>query len=248
MATDTKPKDWKQESSILKAVPPAHLSRKRKPKFIIATKERLGIVNDHLPDLSKTEKDKAAVGIEAAVRAFQYAANIDGRPFPANIRAQMKTLEKTASDLLQKLRDCDDLSWEVITRKADKTPPPPTKPRREKGKSKLLVDLGVSLDIGPMDPPDRLIEQLEQYVGLFSKVAKNAETLGNARRKTAFPTLVSNLMSVWETATDKDCTGNPAFTGFVEAVAKTEPVRKLIPPVGDQRRKIQRAINKKLSS
>jgi hypothetical protein len=244
MPTKTNPKKWARESRIIEDVPPAHLSPNRRPKFIITKKERLGIVDKHFPNLSKTEKAKAAEGIEAAVRKFLLAANIDDRPLPANIRARMKSLEKTASDLLQELKDCDDLSWEVITRKADITPPPSPKPRKEKGKSKLSNDLYVPLEIGPMDPPDRLIEQLEQYLVMFSGIAKNAGTMANNRKHTAFSTLVGELNSIWNTAMGLSGKGNPDFTDFVETVAKTDPVFEIARPVGDQRRKIQRAIIK----
>lgn len=242
MVTETKPKGWQQESNMLKTVPPAHLSRKRKPKFIIAKKDRLGIIREHLPTLSRADREKAAEGIEGAVREFLYAANIDGRPLPANIRARMRTLEKTAKGLLRGLRDCDDLSWEVITRKADITAAPLPKPRERKGKSKLSDDLYTPLEIGPMDPPDRLIEQLDQYTALFSQVAKNAAALGNKRKNTAFPILINKLNSVWLTATGQSGKGDPAFTGFAINVAALKPVNDIAPPVGDQRRKIQRAI------
>ena len=244
MPTKTKPKKWKQESRILEAVPPAHLSRKRRPKFVITKKKRLSIVNDHFPNLSKNEKEKAAEGIEAAVRKFLIAANIDGRPLPANVRARMKNLEKTTKVLLGELRNCDDLSWEVITQKADTTPPPSPKPRKRKGKRKLSDDLYTPLEIGPLDTPDRIADQLQQYVALFSEAAKNTGALNNRRKRTAFPTLVSELMSVWNAAPGQGGRGDPAFVDFVEAVAKTKPVSKIVPPVGDQRRKIQRAIIK----
>lgn len=243
MVTKTKPKDWEQESIILKAVPPAHLSRKRKPKFIITKKDRLSIIRKHLPNLSKADREKTAEGIEAAVREFLYAANIDGRPLPANIRARMGTLEKTAKGLLRELRDCDDLSWEVITRKADITSAPSPKSRKGKGKSKLSDDLYTPLPIEPMDPPDRLIEQLDQYTALFSQVSKNAAALGNKRKNTAFPILINKLNSVWIGATGKSGKSVPAFTNFVVAIANLKPVRDISPPVGDQRRKIQRTIN-----
>jgi hypothetical protein len=243
MVTKTKPKGWKQESSILKAVPPAHLPRSRRPNYIVTKKVRLELVKAHIPKLSKAKRDEVVEGIEGAVRKFLFAANIDGRPLPANIRARMESLEKTAKGLLQELRDCDDLSWEVITRKADTTPPPPSpKPRKDKGKRKLSDDLHVPLEIGPMDPPDRIVEQLEQYALLFSKVAKNAGNLGDKRKRTAFPTLIHELNSVWNTATGQSGKGNSKFTDFAVAVANTKSVRAIIPPVADQRRKIQRAI------
>jgi hypothetical protein len=244
MATKTKPKKWAKESRIIEDVPPAHLSPNRRQKFVITKKKRLSIVENHFTNLSKPEKAKAAEGIEAAVRKFLIADNIDGRPLPANIRARMRTLEKAASDLLQELRDCDGLSWEVITRKVDITPPPSPKPRKGKGKSKLSDDLYTPLEIEPMDPPDRLIEQLEQYLALFSGIAKKAGTLKNNRKKTALPTLVRELKSVWKVATGKDGKGNSAFTDFVEAVTETDQVCKAVPSAGLQRLRLQRIINK----
>jgi hypothetical protein len=246
MPTKTKLKKWKQEESrMLAAVPPAHLQPDRRPAYILPEEERLSIVSDHLPKLSKTEKDKAVEGIEGAVRKFLIAGNIDDRPLPAHVRVQMERLEEAASNLLGELLDCDSLSWDVITQKAAATPPPPPPPPPPKSKSKVraLADaMYVPLQVEPMDPPDRIIEQLRQYVPLFSTIAKSAGAMSNSRKKGAFLALVGELMSVWSAATSQDCKGNSAFTDFVEAVAKTDPVRTVSPLTEYPRLKIQRVI------
>jgi hypothetical protein len=244
MPTLTNPKDWKQESRMLEAVPPAHLPRNRRPAFIIPKNKRFSIVRDYLPNLSKTDKDKASEGIEAAVRKFLIAANLDGRPLPANVRVRMENLGKAATILLQELQDCDDLTREVITQKADATPPPSPKPKPRSGKRNLSDDLHTDLELDPMDPPDRIVDQLGQYAVMFAKLAKNAGTQPNSRKKTAFPTLVRELLSVWNTALGQSSKDKLAFTALVQAVTETGAVRNISPLAGDQRRKIQREINK----
>ncbi len=205
MVTPTEPKPWKQEIGILAEVPPAHLPRNRRPGFVTTKKVRLQIVRKHLPDISKADKEKVVEGLEMAVRKFLIAANIDGRPLPANIRVRMEVLEKTAQEMLHKLQDCDDLSWEVIKQKAAATPPPSPKPMEGKGKSKLTDALFTPIEIESMDPPDRIIEQLEQYATMFSKLTKSAGAMSNNRRATALPVFFIELKLVWKNATGNDC-------------------------------------------
>jgi hypothetical protein len=244
MGTDTKPIGWKQESNILLAVPPAHLSRKWGLKYIVTKKERLKLVNAHIFGLPKLKKDAAVDGIEAAVRKFLFADNFDDRPLPAHIRERMKKLDKAASTLLRQLEDCDDLTWEVITKKADVTQRLPPEPLERKGKSELSNALYTPIEIEPMDPPDRLIDQLGQYATMFSKLAKSAGAMSNRRSKTALSDLIGELKLVWKNAKGTDGKGDPLFTDFVEAVANLQVVRDIIPPAGLQRLKLQRIINK----
>ena len=74
---------------------------------------------------------------------------------------------------------------------------------------------------------------------------RSAGTLTNSRKKTALPTLIRELKSVWKVATGKDSKGDSAFTNFVEAVTETEQVSKVAPSVGLQRLKLRRIINNK---
>jgi hypothetical protein len=240
MPTKTKPKQWKQGSVAIKAVPPADYVHRGMLEYIVPKNERRAIVNKHCPNLSGPQKEKVAEGIEAAVRKFPYAVNIDNRPLPANVGAQMVILEKLARGLLQELQGCDDLTAEVIERKADKTPPLPPSPKTTKGP--LLDAISTPLPVGPMDPPDRLISQLQQYADLFSDVTKNANAMGSRRKRVAFPALVNELHAAWRAETGRSGKGDPLFTDFVEAVAQIELVRKICPPTAHQRLKIQRAL------
>ena len=243
MPTKTKSQKWEQLSPLLVnplllVAPPPNVQWNS--GFIISDVERLAIVKKYFPKLSKTKKNKAADGIEIAVREFLLANNFDKRPQMSSVRVQMKDLETAASVLLNQLRECDDFSRQAITMKAASTPPPSPeqKPRTEDNvPSALILDR-----IEPMDPPDRLIDQLQQYTELFGKLAKAAAAKKTNRKKTAFPTLVRELLSVWKTAKGQNGAVDPELVNFIEEVANNQSVRKIVPPVGDQRRKIQRAI------
>jgi hypothetical protein len=243
MATKTKPKAWKHKGRLAEEVLPNLGGRIPKPKPSIPKSVCNRIIKEHLSELSKSDKKKAAEGIDFAVHKFLVAANVDARPLPENIRAQAEGLEKAARVLLNELENCDDFTWSIIAEKAETTPPAPA-PKPTPRKRYLLNYLLVPLKNEPMDRPDRIVNQLRQYAVSISEIAKNAEAFGRPRTRTAFPILVWELMSVWMIATGEDGKSNPKFTDFVKAVAGTDPVRKVVPPVGDQRRKIQRTIIK----
>jgi len=241
MPTKTKRKPWRRKGHVVDQVLPKLGRRTPKPKPSIPKSVCNRIIKDHLKRLSKSERRKAAEGIDFAVRIFIVAANVDAQPLPENIRAQAEDLEKAARVLLTELRDCDDFTWSMIAEKAETTPPLPA-PKPAPRKRYLLDYVSVPLKNEPMDHPDRIINQLRQYAPMFSEIAKDTEALERKRKRTAFPTLVNELNSVWIGATGKSGKSVPAFTDFAMAVANTKPVRDITPPVEDQRRKIQRAI------
>jgi hypothetical protein len=244
MPTKTEPKEWERKGHFVEVVLPALGGRIPKATPTLPKRVCSRIVKTHFPNLPKSETERAAEGINTAVQMFLIAANTDAQPLPANIKARMESLEKAAVNLLTELQDCDDLTYSAIAEKAETAPPLPL-PKPEQRKRYLMDYLYARRENESMDPPDRIINQLRQYAPLFAEMAKNAGTLTNSRKKTALPTLIRELKSVWKVATGKDSKGDSAFTNFVEAVTETEQVSKVAPSVGLQRLKLRRIINNK---